>query len=123
MKINKEEFLRPNEEDDIQLKKTGGSSNHKYVKLRIEFAIREGRLTDVQENYLKQILELYELGVVTNDASKKIKEEIEKETDSLKVYQSVKNNIPDTYLNNKKAPKKFDASVGEIILSEMLIGG
>lgn len=123
LKINKEEFLRPNEEDDIQLKKTGGSSNHKYVKLRIEFAIREGRLTDVQENYLKQILELYELGVVTNDASKKIKEEIEKETDSLKVYQSVKNNIPDTYLNNKKAPKKFDASVGEIILSEMLIGG
>ena len=123
LKINKEAFFKPNEEDDIQLKKVGGTSNHKYVKLRIEFAIKEGRLTDVQEEYLKKILALYETGVITNDASKKIKEEIEKEIDSLKVYQSVKVNIPETYLTNKKENKKSSDTVGEIILSEFLIGG
>lgn len=123
LKINKEAFAKPNEEDDIQVKKTGGSSNHKYVKSRIEYALKEGRLTDVQEEYLKKVLELYEIGVITNDASKKIKEDIEKDLDSLKVYQSVKTHISDTYLTNKKTPKKQDSAVGEIILSELLLGG
>lgn len=121
--INKSLFFTPNEEEDIKLKKTGGSSNHKYVKLRIEFAIKEGRLTDTQEDYLKKILSLYETGVIPNDASKRIKDEIEKETDSLKLYQSVKTNIPDTYLVPKKNTKKLDNSTKEIILSELLIGG
>lgn len=123
LNINKKLFLKPNEEDDIQLKKTGGSSNHKYVKLRIEFAIKEGRLTDTQEEYLKKILSLYETGVIPNDASKRIKDEIEKETDSLKLYQSVKANIPDTYLITRKNTKKVDNNTKEIILSELLIGG
>ena len=123
LKVNKEAFLKPNDEDGIQLKKAGGTSNHKYVKQRIEFAIKEGRLTDVQEEYLKKILSLYELGVLPDDASKKIKEEIEKEIDSLRVYQSVKSNIPETYLTNKKENKKENNTTGEIILSELLIGG
>ena len=123
LKVNKEAFLKPNDEDGIQLKKTGGTSNHKYVKQRIEFAIKKGRLTDVQEEYLKKILSLYELGVLPDDASKKIKEEIEKEIDSLRVYQSVKSNIPETYLTNKKENKKENNTTGEIILSELLIGG
>lgn len=123
LRINKEAFFKPNEEDDIQLKKVGGTSNHKYVKSRVEFAIKEGRLTDVQEDYLKKVLVLYKAGVITNDASKKIKEEIEKEIDSLKVYQSVKINIPETYLINKKENKKENNTTGEIILSEFLVGG
>ena len=123
LNINKTLFLKPNEEDDIQLKKTGGSSNHKYVKLRVEYAIKEGRLTDTQEEYLKKILSLYETGVIPNDSSKRIKDEIEKETDSLKLYQSVKANIPDTYLITRKNTKKVDNNTKEIILSELLIGG
>ena len=80
-------------------------------------------VAQILEEYLKKILALYETGVITNDASKKIKEEIEKEIDSLKVYQSVKVNIPETYLTNKKENKKSSDTVGEIILSEFLIGG
>lgn len=80
-------------------------------------------MTDVQEEYLKKVLELYDIGVITNDASKKIKEEIEKDLDSLKVYQSVKTHISDTYLTNKRTPKNQDSSIGEIILSELLLGG
>ena len=76
----------------------------------------------MQENYLQRILELYDTGIVTNDASKKIKEDIEKETDSLKVYQSVRNNISDTYITNSKQNKKINDSISEIILSEFLIG-
>ena len=123
LQVNKEAFLKLNEEDDIQLKKAGGSSNHKYVKTRIEYAIKEGRLTDIQEDYLKKILALYETGIITNDASKKIKEEIEKETDSLIVFQSVSKNIPETYIKDKKAIKKNVENIGEIILSEYLAGG
>jgi hypothetical protein len=41
--------------------------------------------------------------------------------DSLDVYKSVKNNIADTYLTNKRETKKTDNKQREIILSEMLL--
>lgn len=122
LQANKDEFFKPNEEDDIQVKKTGGSSNHKYVRLRIDFAIKEGRLTDVQEDYMKKILALYDEGKIINEISKSIKDEIEKELDSVKVYQIIKNNIPETYLTNKTEVKKDENIHTEIILSEFLIG-
>lgn len=122
LQANKDEFFKPNEEDDIQVKKTGGSSNHKYVRLRIDFAIKEGRLTDVQEDYMKKILALYDEGKIINEISKSIKDEIEKELDSVKVYQIIKNNIPETYLTNKTEVKKDENVHTEIILSEFLIG-
>ena len=122
LQANKDEFIKPNEEDDIQVKKTGGSSNHKYVRLRIDFAIKEGRLTDVQEDYMKKILALYDEGKIINEISKSIKDAIEKELDSVKVYQIIKNNIPETYLTNKTEVKKDENIHTEIILSEFLIG-
>lgn len=122
LQSNKDEFFKPNEEDDIQVKKTGGSSNHKYVRLRIDFAIKEGRLTDVQEDYMKKILALYDEGKIINEISKSIKDEVEKELDSVKVYQIIKNNIPETYLTNKTEVKKNENVHTEIILSEFLIG-
>lgn len=122
LQANKDEFFKPNEEDDIQVKKTGGSSNHKYVRLRIDFAIKEGRLTDVQEDYMKKILALYDEGKIINEISKSIKDAIEKELDSVKVYQIIKNNIPETYLTNKTEVKKDENVHTEIILSEFLIG-
>lgn len=122
LQSNKDEFFKPNEEDDIQVKKTGGSSNHKYVRLRIDFAIKEGRLTDVQEDYMKKILALYDEGKIINEISKSIKDAIEKELDSVKVYQIIKNNIPETYLTNKTEVKKDENIHTEIILSEFLIG-
>ena len=122
LQANKDEFFKPNEEDDIQVKKTGGSSNHKYVRLRIDFAIKEGRLTDVQEDYMKKILALYDKGKIINEISKSIKDAIEKELDSVKVYQIIKNNIPETYLTNKTEVKKDENIHTEIILSEFLIG-
>ena len=122
LQSNKDEFFKPNEEDDIQVKKTGGSSNHKYVRLRIDFAIKEGRLTDIQEDYMKKILALYDEGKIINEISKSIKDEIEKELDSVKVYQIIKNNIPETYLTNKTEVKKDENIHTEIILSEFLIG-
>lgn len=122
LQSNKDEFFKPNEEDDIQVKKTGGSSNHKYVRLRIDFAIKEGRLTDVQEDYMKKILALYDDGKIINEISKSIKDAIEKELDSVKVYQIIKNNIPETYLTNKTEVKQDENVHTEIILSEFLIG-
>lgn len=122
LQANKDEFFKPNEEDDIQVKKTGGSSNHKYVRLRIDFAIKEGRLTDIQEDYMKKILALYDEGKIINEISKSIKDAIEKELDSVKVYQIIKNNIPETYLTNKTEVKKDENVHTEIILSEFLIG-
>ena len=71
--------------------------------------------------YLRKILVLYESGSILNETSKKIKDEISKTMDSFVVYQSVKNNIPETYLTNKKENKKTEDEKREIILSEMLI--
>lgn len=118
--FNKQQFIQ-NDIAEETVTKRGGSSNHKTVKLRIEYAIKEGRLTDVQEDYLKKVLDLYNAGVVLNETSKKIKNEIAKTTDSQDVYNSVKKNIPETYFTNTRVKEKPSESVREVILSEMLL--
>ena len=50
LEFNKKQFIQPEEDEEIQTIKRGGASNHKEVKLRIEYAIKEGRLTDTQES-------------------------------------------------------------------------
>lgn len=70
---------------------------------------------------MKKVLALYEQGLAPKEASKNIKDEISKTMDSLDVYKSVKNNIADTYLTNKRETKKTDNKQREIILSEMLL--
>ena len=117
--FNKEQFYKSDDEEAITVKK-GGASNDREVKARIQFAINEGRLTDTQEDYLKKVLEVYELGIIPNDISKIIKNEISKTLDSHDVYRSVKSNIPDTYLTNNREVKKTNTATREIILSEML---
>lgn len=119
--FNKTQFNKSSEDEEIITPQKGGSSNEREVKLRIEYAIKEGRLTDSQEDYLKKVLALYEQGLAPKEASKNIKDEISKTMDSLDVYKSVKNNIADTYLTNKRETKKTDNKQREIILSEMLL--
>lgn len=122
LEFNKSQFFVFEVDDDANIVKSNGSSNHKKVKQRIEFALKEGKLTDTQEYFLKKVLELYESGSIINEISKKIKNEIATTTNSQLVYESVKNNIPQTYFLNKKENKKQDSSKKEIILSEMLLG-
>jgi len=119
---NKDAFLNVDLETVIETSNTGGTSNHTYVKGRIDLVIKEGKLTNEQEEYLSKVLELYKVGAVVKNASKTIKDEIAKERDSQKIYQSIKTHIPDTYLNVKKKKKQDEDSVSEIILSEFLIG-
>lgn len=121
LQSNKDAFVNVDIETEIETSTRGGASNHSYVKGRIEFALKEGKLTNEQEEYLNKILALYKVGAVVKDASKKIKDEIEKERDSLKVYQSIKNNISDTYLKSRKPKKQDEENISEIILSEFLI--
>lgn len=64
---------------------------------------------------------MYNAGVVLNETSKKIKNEIAKTTDSQDVYNSVKKNIPETYFTNTSVKEKPSESVREVILSEMLL--
>ena len=71
---------------------------------------------------MKKILALYDEGKIINEISKSIKDAIEKELDSVKVYQIIKNNIPETYLTNNTEVKKDENVHTEIILSEFLIG-
>jgi superfamily II DNA/RNA helicase len=124
LQANKDQFYKDSNDtinQELVTTKKKGSSNEREVKLRIEFAIKEGRLTDIQEDFLKQVLQVYEVGSIPLDISKEIKDEISKTMNSLDVYQSVKRHIPNTYLINRKQINKKDTSQREIILSEMLL--
>ena len=121
LSFNKLQFANLNADEEEIVVKKSGATNHKEVKLRIEFAIKEGKLTDTQEEYLAKVLKLYDDGSVLAETSKKIKDEISKTLDSQDVYNSVKTNIPETYLTNKQEKRKKDDEISEIILSEMLM--
>lgn len=119
--VNKSQFVQPVDDEEFVKRNSGGSSNHKYVRERINHAIKTGRLTDTQEDYLKKVLGLYDTGSILNETSKKIKDEISKTMDSQDVYLSVKNNVPETYFTNKREQKQDKNVVREIILSELLL--
>ena len=116
LSFNKLQFANLNADEEEIVVKKSGATNHKEVKLRIEFAIKEGKLTDTQEEYLAKVLKLYDNGSVLAETSKKIKDEISKTLDSQDVYNSVKANIPETYLTNKQEKLKKDDEIIEVTL-------
>ncbi len=120
--LNNNKFIE-SETDEETVHKAKDRRHDKYVKDRILFAIKEGKLTDSQEDLLKRVLDLYEQGVLPFSSSKKIKEETETSSDSRILYNSVLNNIPSSYLNgnvNKQIEETGRRT--DIILSEMLLG-
>jgi len=123
---NKKEFDFATSEEAYEKPSRHGSSNEAYVVKRLktkEFKNYQG-FTDEDDEYLKSVLRAFDSGVIPRNASKRIKELLEKEVNPIKMLNILKKNIPLALLDEGYRPKQYvPAAAGEVILSEYLCSG
>lgn len=107
---------------DDDNKRGGGKSNEKYIIQRLK--AREVRqyhgFTDDDEEYLKLVLNALEEGAVPRGTSKRIKQEIEKITEPLKLLRVIKSFLPHKQLLENIQQQEITLEKREVILSESL---
>jgi len=124
LKKNKEQFDLITMEEVVGSEKSrGGLSNEKYVMQRLK--VKEFRkyhaFTDDDEDYIQVVLEKYNEGVIPKNATKRIKQQIEKEKEPLKILATLKREIPARLLGVRQIGNKSYLSKREVILSEYLV--
>jgi hypothetical protein len=123
---NKSEFdqITLDEMDEAE-NSPGGMSNEKYVILRLKVKdfYECASLTDDDEDFINVLKEKYSEGIIPKNISKRIKQEIEKLTDPLKILGVLKREIPSRLLGARNIGiGSFTISKREVILSEWLEG-
>lgn len=123
---NKNQFDAITSGEEIEAgSQRGGLSNERYVIRRLkvkEFSKFQG-FTDDDEEYIRLVLSAYEDGIIPQNTTKRIKKEIEKEINPLKVLGFLKKNIPYNLLGITQPGQSIEATKREVILSEFLKGG
>jgi superfamily II DNA/RNA helicase/HKD family nuclease len=123
---NKASFAEVTSAEAQQSQGGGGQSNEKYIKFRLkakDLKYFKG-FTDDDEEYLKGVLAALDAGIIPKNTSKKLKTDLEKELNPLKVLAILKKHLPDSliYLSQPNASPGHSQR-REVILSEYLTPG
>lgn len=122
--LNKSAFDQATSEETIEKGHSGGSSNESYIIKRLkarEMKAFQG-FTEEDEEFLKAALKAFENGVIPKNTSKRLKTELEKEINPLKVLALLRKNVPNSILSVGAAKDQAHQDRREVILSEYLAG-
>lgn len=122
---NKEEFDLLTSGEVFEKSGHGSKSNENYIIKRLKGNdIKHFKgFTDDDEDYLKAVLKTFEDGIIPKNTSKRLKAELEREINPLKVLAILKNNVPMSLLSGDRSSQSFGYQVREVILSEYLVRG
>ncbi|MDP2735422.1 MAG: helicase, partial [bacterium] len=122
---NKQEFDLLTSGEAVEKAGYGSKSNEAYLIKRLKAKDMKQFLgfTDDDEDFLKAVLKAFEDGIIPRNTSKRLKRELEKEINPLKVLAIFRNNIPITLLTGGLATQGRELHAREVILSEYLTGG
>ncbi|OPY09689.1 MAG: RNA polymerase-associated protein RapA [Syntrophus sp. PtaB.Bin001] len=103
----------------------GSKSNETYIIKRLksrEMKNFQG-FTDDDENFLRAVLRAFEYGIIPRNTSKRLKQELDREINPLKVLAIFRNNIPPGLLmTDARGSRESERQTREVILSEYLTG-
>lgn len=118
------DFVTSGEETEPPVSR-GGRSNESYVIRRLKTkGLRQYQgFTHEDEEYVRLVLSAYEDGIIPQNTTRRIKNEIEREVNQLKVLAILKMNIPYNLLEIKQPGQPVEMSKREVILSEYLTAG
>jgi superfamily II DNA/RNA helicase/HKD family nuclease len=120
---NKSAFILATSEEAEGKPSRHGTSNEAYIVKRIkakEFKNYQG-FTDDDDDFIKSMLKAFDSGIVPRNASKRIKEIIEREANPIKVLGILRKNIPPNLLDFSTPHQNVSsAQLREVILSEYL---
>lgn len=121
LKINKERFEELfNEDIFVNVDKGVKSGNDaKIIKILKGLLKVCKTLTDIQENRIKQLKELWEDGNIPASISKEIVKAIKDVNDPIKIYYEIEKLVPDKYFEKRenKQKKNIEGKI-KVILSE-----
>lgn len=103
----------------------GGMSNVKYVvgRLKAKDFRNYQSFTDDDDDYVRLVLKAYDDGVIPQNTTKRIRKQIEKEPNPLKVLAILKKNISYNILGISHSSQPQITQRREVILSELLTNG
>jgi superfamily II DNA/RNA helicase len=114
-----EKLLSPLEEEESG---GGGHSNEKYVLRRVK--AKEIRLfkgfTEDDEEFIHKVIQALEEGIIPRSTNKRLKQELEKVSEPLKVLKTLRMNLSETLLQNYLSQQTMLTDRREVILSEYL---
>ena len=115
-----DEVIRKEPEEPIQ--KSGGKDLESWLGRIIKAILRPpNRFTDEEEEYLREVRHLLEIGGIPKQTLKKIKKDM-KDKDPHRIYSTIKRNLPEEVFKKTFAEDSEDEkSPREVILSEYLI--
>ncbi len=120
--LNKAAFDQATSEETIEKGHTSGSSNESYVikRLKTKEMQRFPGFTEEDEDFLRSVLKAFENGVIPKNTSKRLKNELEKEINPLKVLAILRKNLPPAILSAAPTGRQAALDKREVILSEYL---
>ncbi|MFH0801253.1 MAG: hypothetical protein V2A78_02565, partial [bacterium] len=123
--LNKQEFDLLTSGEAVEKAGHGSQSNETYIikRLKAKDMKHFQGFTDDNEDFLQAVLKAFEDGIIPRNTSKRLKQELEKEINPLKVLAIFRNNIPMTLLTGGLATQGREQHSREVILSEYLAGG
>jgi superfamily II DNA or RNA helicase len=122
LEANKMEFDKVFLEEEILQSYRGRSIEAKLVK--IIKAIEKAKFTEIEEDYLKEVLTLLKDGAIPRITIKKILKEIKNETDPSKIFSKIKLGISSEIFQKTIITSAADINgPKEVILSEYLVNG
>lgn len=124
LNLNKREFNYSVSGEDIeQLRSVGNNSNSSYIVKRLkDRSLKSFKgFTDDEDDFLKKVLNAFQNGIIPDFTSKKIKKDLEKEIEPLKLLKILKDNISTNLVSNELNTKSKDTELREVILSEYLV--
>ena len=121
---NKQEFDLLTSGETFEKAGHGSKSNEAYLikRLKAKDMKHFQGFTDDDEDFLKAVLKAFEDGIIPRNTSKRLKQELEKEINPLKVLAIFRNNIPITLLTGGLTTQGREQHSREVILSEYLTG-
>ncbi len=103
----------------------GSKSNETYIIKRLksrEMKNFQG-FTDDDEDFLQAVLRAFEYGIIPRNTSKRLKQELDREINPLRVLAIFRNNIPPGLLmTDARGSRVGERQTREVILSEYLTG-
>ena len=119
---NKKLFKDILEKSETETYKGKTRTNEAYLIKTLNSVKNSKEFKDDDKIVLTKILKSFEHGIIDRMTIKKIKKEIEREADPIKVLNHFKKNIPEKYFSVETlTDKNLDRAKSEIILSEFFL--
>jgi len=120
---NKQEFNKVFDEEDMPSSAGSRSAETKLRKI-VKAIIKAPEMTDEDEDYLHEVLEVLQKGGVAKKTMTRVLKEVKDEIDPLKILARIRTGISSNVFQGTFAKSAADSSgPKEVILSEYLVGG